>query len=117
MPDRGKTTTYNDKHGWGDQISYHFFADGNFVAVTGWPNMIQTLSHDGWMGIAPVNKSIKLRSLDFWRLENDKIRENWVLVDLLDIYAQIGVDVFSRLAEFNKSRNYLGNRDYVGNTF
>jgi predicted ester cyclase len=117
VPDRGKTTTYNDKHGWGDQISYHFFADGNFVAVTGWPNMVQTLSNDGWMGIAPINKSIKLRSLDFWRLENGKIRENWVLVDLLDIYAQIGVDVFSRLAEFNKSRNYLGNRHYVGNTF
>ena len=45
-----------------------------------------------------------MRSLDFWRCEGDLIRENWVLVDLLDVYSQIGVDVFARLKEFNKAR-------------
>ena len=45
-----------------------------------------------------------MRSLDFWRVEGDLIRENWVLVDLLDVYAQLGVDVFSRLREFNRAR-------------
>ncbi|MDG2474985.1 MAG: histidinol dehydrogenase [Paracoccaceae bacterium] len=72
------------------------------------------LKNDGWMGIAPTNKKIQLRSLDFWRLENGKIRENWVLLDLLDIYRQIGVDVFSRLREFNKSRSFVGNNEYIG---
>ena len=38
-------------------------------------------------------------------MENGLIRENWVLVDLLDLYAQVGVDVFARLREFNKARN------------
>ena len=56
------------------------------------------------MGIAPPGKEVLMRSLDFWRLEDGLIRENWVLVDLLDVYAQIGVDVFARLAEFNKAR-------------
>jgi hypothetical protein len=46
-----------------------------------------------------------LRSLDFWRLERGLIRENWVLIDLLDLYDQIGVDVLGRLREFNKARN------------
>ena len=45
-----------------------------------------------------------IRDRDFWRVENGLIRENWVLVDLLDIYDQIGVDVFARLREFNKAR-------------
>ena len=90
------------KDGWGEDIFYHF-SENEYVAVTGWPNMKQTISHDGWLGIAPVNKVITLRSLDFWRLEHGKIRENWVLVDLLDIYNQIGVNVFSRLKEFNKA--------------
>ena len=64
-----------------------------------------TLSDDGWMGIAPAGKEVLLRSLDFWRMEDGLIRENWVLVDLLDLYSQIGVDVLARMGEFNKARN------------
>ena len=96
MPDRGQ---------YRDEITYHFFGDKNYAAVTGWPNMIQTLSGDGWMGIAPTGTRITMKSLDFWRVENGKIRENWVMVDLLDAYRQLGVDVFARLREFNKARN------------
>ena len=33
------------------------------------------------------------------------IRENWVLVDLLDVFNQVGVNVFERLNEFNKAKN------------
>ena len=45
----------------------------------------------------PSGQEITMRSLDFWRVEGDLIRENWVLVDLLDVYYQLGVDVFARL--------------------
>ena len=102
MPDRGQYL---------DEITYHFFAQGQYAAVTGWPNMMQTLSHDGWLGIAPSGKRITMRSLDFWRLEQGKIRENWVLVDLIDMYSQLDLDVFARLREFNKARN-LGAIDW-----
>jgi predicted ester cyclase len=88
----------------GDLMS-HWFAEGDYVCETGWPNMRLTLTDDGWMGIAPAGREVLLRSLDFWRMENGKIRENWVLVDLLDLYAQVGIDVFARLREFNKARN------------
>ncbi|MEM7327509.1 MAG: ester cyclase [Pseudomonadota bacterium] len=87
----------------GDLMS-HWVGEGDYVCETGWPNMRLTLSEDGWMGIAPAGKEVLLRSLDFWRLENGLIRENWVLVDLLDLYAQVGVDVFGRMREFNKVR-------------
>lgn len=96
MPDRGQHV---------DGTDYHLFGEANYAAVTGWPNMIQSVSDDGWMGIAPSGKKISMRSLDFWRIEAGKIRENWVLVDLLDAYRQLGVDVFARLHEFNKARN------------
>ena len=96
MPDRGTERA---------KITYHFFGDGNYAAVTGWPNMIQTLSNDGWMGIAPSGTKFRMKSLDFWRMEGELIRENWVMVDILDAYKELGVDVFARLAEFNKARN------------
>ncbi len=95
MPDRGQDRT---------GLMTHWIAQGNYVAETGWPNMRQTLSADGWLGIAPSGQTVTMRSLDFWRLENGLIRENWVLVDLLDMYAQIGVDVLARMREFNKAR-------------
>jgi predicted ester cyclase len=80
------------------------FADGDYVGFTGWPGMKMTISGDGWLGIAPANQKITMRSLDFWRCERGLIRENWVLIDLLHVYKQIGVDVFSRMREFTYAR-------------
>ncbi len=94
MPDRVGTL------GKGD-----LFAEGNYVGFTAWPGMRMTVTGDGWLGIAPSGRQITMRSLDFWRCENGMIRENWVLIDLLHVYAQLGVDVFARLREFNKSRH------------
>jgi hypothetical protein len=68
--------------------------------------MRATITGDGWMGIAPTGQKITMRSLDFWRCENGLVRENWVLVDLLSVYRQVGVDVFARLREFNKARTH-----------
>ncbi len=96
MPDRGQHA---------EAITHHFFGDGDYAGVTGWPDMKQTLTHDGWMGIAPAGQPLEMRSLDFWRRGPDgRIRENWVMVDLLHVYRQLGVDVMARLREFNKAR-------------
>lgn len=82
-----------------------FFGDDDYVAFTGWPGMSMTISGDGWLGIAPANQEITMRSLDFWRCENGLIRENWVLIDLLHVYQQIGVDVFERMRELSIARH------------
>ena len=105
MPDRG-----SHDH----ELDFHFFGEGQYVAVTGWPNMKQTITHGGWLGIAPTGQEISLRSLDFWRMDSGLIRENWVLVDLLDVYQQVGIDVFARLREFNKARNMSSLTYFIG---
>lgn len=81
-----------------------FFSDGQYVGFTAFDGMEMTITGDGWLGIAPSNQQITMRSLDFWRCENGLIRENWVLVDLLHIYKQIGVDVFARMREYTHAR-------------
>ncbi|MFC3122482.1 ester cyclase [Agaribacter flavus] len=89
LPDRGPISE-----------NHKFFADNNYVAVTGWPaGMRMTVSDAGWLGIAPGRQKITMRSLDFWRVQNGLIRENWVLIDLLSVYAQLNVDVLARMKE------------------
>ncbi len=95
MPDRGQVD---------ETLIWHVFGDGDYVALTGWPNMCQTLTGDGWLGLAPTGTQLTLCTLDFWRIDQGLIRENWVLFDLLDIYRQLGVDVFARLRELTRAR-------------
>ena len=84
----------------------HFFADGPFVGVTAWPGMEMTFTGGGFLGIPPTGQELTMRSLDFWRIEDTpegpKIRENWVLVDLLSHWDQLGVDVLARMRELTK---------------
>jgi len=88
----------------GDVGKGYLIGDGDYVGFTAWPGMQMKVSGDGWLGIAPSNQEITMRSLDFWRCEKGMIRENWVLVDLLHVYHQLGVDVLGRMREFNKAR-------------
>ena len=76
-----------------------FFGDHDFVAFTGWPSGTATHSGDGFLGLAPTGVRFTRRSLDFWRVEDGIIRENWVLVDMLDLYRQLGVDVLARMRD------------------
>ena len=102
MPDRVGTL------GKGD-----LFAEGDYVGFTAWPGMRMTVSGDGWLGIAPSNQKITMRSLDFWRCQDGLIRENWVLVDILHVYSQLGVDVLARLREFNKPARSAAGSDFI----
>ncbi|WP_298432808.1 ester cyclase [uncultured Jannaschia sp.] len=77
----------------------HFFGQGDYAAFTAWPGMSMTVTGDGWLGIAPAGQRITMRSLDFWRIEGDLIRENWVTVDLLHVWDQLGVDVLARMRQ------------------
>ena len=91
-----------DRHGAGETPV--FFAEGRYVATTGWPNMGMSVTGGGWLGIVPPGKAIDMRSLDFWREEGGALRENWVLVDLLHVWDQLGVDVLERMGELTFNR-------------
>lgn len=74
----------------------HFarFGDGDYVASGGWPSM--TMTHLGpYLGVAATGRPLTLRVMDFWRCEGGRIAENWVLLDLIDLFAQMGRDVLA----------------------
>ncbi len=78
--------------------------DGAYVGSTGWPSVRATHSGGGFMGLAPTGRKIGMRVMDVWRREDDRLVENWVYIDLIDLLAQMGVDVFARMAELTARR-------------
>ncbi len=81
-----------------------FFGDHNLVAFTGWPSGTAVHSGDGFLGLAPTGRRLTRCSLDFWRIEDGLIRECWVMVDIIDIYRQLGIDVFARMQALTGQR-------------
>jgi predicted ester cyclase len=55
----------------------------------------QEAIHSGtFMGIEPTNKKVEIRYMDFWKVVDGKITDNWVMVDFPHVMAQLGVDPF-----------------------
>jgi predicted ester cyclase len=49
-------------------------------------------THTGtWLGIAPTNKEVSIRLMVTQRIENGKIAEDWVLVEALGFFQQLGL--------------------------
>lgn len=55
----------------------------------------QEATHSGtFMGVGPTGKRVEIRYMDFWKVVDSKIVDNWVMVDFPHVLAQLGVDVF-----------------------
>lgn len=56
----------------------------------------QEAVHSGeFMGIAPTHKRVEIRYMDFWKVVDGKIVDNWVMVDFPSVMQQLGVDPFN----------------------
>ena len=56
----------------------------------------QEATHSGtFMGMEATGKRVEIRYMDFWKVENKKITDNWVMVDFPHVLAQLGHDVFN----------------------
>lgn len=71
------------------------FADGALVASTGWPSIRATHAGDGWLGLAATGRPVTMRVMDFWRAEDGRLTDNWVMIDLVHLLTQLGVDLLA----------------------
>lgn len=56
----------------------------------------QEAVHSGeFMGVPATGKRIQIRYMDFWKVVDGKIVDNWVMVDFPHVLAQLGVDCFN----------------------
>ena len=69
-------------------------AEGDWVAATGYQD---TTFAEDWLGIKACGKKIRMRYMDFWRIEDEdgerKLAENLVLIDILGVLEQCGYDI------------------------
>jgi steroid delta-isomerase-like uncharacterized protein len=69
--------TIHDQLGQGDRVFTYFSWTG---------------THKGtFNGIAPTGKQVKVEGMDIWRVQDGKIRENWVVMDVMGLMIQLGV--------------------------
>ncbi len=68
--------------------------EGEWMAAFG----AQVATHSGeFMGILPTGKRVEIRYMDFWKVTDGKIVDNWVMVDFPHLMRQLGVDPFNGL--------------------
>ncbi len=71
------------------------FAEGNFACFFGWPNLTNT-PLGGFLGLPGGNVSADMQVVDVYYRKDDKLSENWVLIDIPYWLKQQGLDILER---------------------
>ncbi len=72
------------------------FAEGGYCGAPGWAGV--KAYHTGpYRGAEATGAAIDFNGLDWWKLEGDRFVENWVFVDMIHLFEQMGVDLFDRM--------------------
>ncbi|MCP4071241.1 MAG: nuclear transport factor 2 family protein [Hyphomicrobiales bacterium] len=70
-------------------------AEGKYGGFFGWPNL--TLTPTGpYMGIETQSMPVDMRVIDIYRRDGDKLAENWIFIDFLHFWIQLGVDILKQ---------------------
>ena len=70
--------------------------EGMYAAWVGWPS-IRAIQVGEYLGNPPSGKLVEWRLMDFYRREAELLIENWVPVDMLYLFHQLGVDVLEKV--------------------
>ncbi len=71
------------------------FAEGSFTGSPGWAAVLA--SHKGpYLGTPASGVALSINGLDWWNRRGDQYIENWVFVDMVHLFQQMGVDLLAR---------------------
>ncbi len=83
------------------------YAEGRFAVSTGWPSLVAV--HDGvFLGFPPSGNTLRWRIMDFWERVGGKLMNNWVHIDMINIFQQIGVDIFDLYQQHRRDQERQG---------
>lgn len=79
------------------------FAEGRLLASSGVSGVRAT--HTGpYLGEAASGARLDISGIDFWLRSDGQFTENWVFVDMIDLFGQMGIDLFGRMIELRDKR-------------
>jgi len=87
-------------HGAGHYIR---IGDGPYSVTGGWPSVYAVHMGGGFCGMPPTGRPVLMRVMDFYHHDQGLIRENWVPLDMLHLFLQMGVDLLARMREVLRS--------------
>jgi len=74
------------------------FAEDRMLAASGPRGVIAT--HTGpYLGQPATGARLEVSGMDFWLRDGDRFVENWVFVDMVHLFAQMGVQLLDRLTD------------------
>jgi len=71
-------------------------AEGNFGGFFGWANLT-LFNSGGYLGMTRGPGPSEMRVVDIYRVEDGKLAENWIFIDMLHYLALQGLDVLHRM--------------------
>jgi predicted ester cyclase len=71
-------------------------AEGKYASLGVWNSPFGIHKGD-FFGIPATDKTVTYRDFDWYRRDGDYLVQNWVPLDLIDIFLQVGVDLFERM--------------------
>jgi predicted ester cyclase len=80
-----------------------FYGEGQFGALGIWDSKF-SVHHGEYQGIPATKKMMTLRDFDWYRREGDLLVQNWIPIDLIDLFLQMDIDLFDRMHRQNELR-------------
>jgi len=71
-------------------------AEGSYLAASGWENL-QGRHIEEFLGVPASNAQVKIRAMEWWRRDGATLKESWIMIDMIDLFLQIGEDMFEKL--------------------
>lgn len=72
------------------------FAEGPLLASTGW-SAVKAVHSGPYLGTPASHRPVTINGIDFWLRAGERFVENWVFVDMVDLFSQFGEDLFDRM--------------------
>ncbi len=93
----------------------HFMriSDGHYAVTGGWGYLQATHTGNGFLGMPATGKHVAMRVMDFYRCDEQTIRENWVPMDIPHLLLHLGVDVFGRMGHQFRQHDRLSVKDWL----